>query len=229
MILLKGSPGWIEIITGVEQGVPEELESIAVKGVAAGLGDDANHPAVVVAVFGVEIVGEDAQLLDGIEVGNDRGSAVHMLLHVDGIHHEAVSGFALAVDGNVAGIRVARRIDRAGDAGHDHRGWGEGGHRSDARLDGEQVRIAAAIQGNGLDLCCGKHCTKVRGDGVHLGLECFFGFNDCDSLVLPGQLHYRVDAKGGVGVDGEIGLELLLKSVRFHRQIVMTGGSAGNE
>ena len=44
------------------------------------------------------------ELFDGIEVRNDRGAAVHVLLYVDSVHHEAVGRFALSVDGQIAGI-----------------------------------------------------------------------------------------------------------------------------
>ena len=79
--------------------------------VAAGFADDSDDAAVVVPVLRIEVVGQHAELFDGIEVGDDRGAAVHVLLHIDSIDHEAVGRLALAVDGEVAGVGVARWIN----------------------------------------------------------------------------------------------------------------------
>ncbi len=107
LALVEGGAGLVEVSPGVEVGVAEELEGFAVEVAGAGFADDADDAAVVVAVLGIEVGGEDAELFDGVEVGDDGGAAVHVLLHIDAIDHEAVGGFALAVDGEVAGVGVA--------------------------------------------------------------------------------------------------------------------------
>ncbi len=134
----------------------------------AGFADDGDDAAVVVAVLGIEVGGEDAELFDGVEVGNDGGAAVHVLLHVDSVDHEAVGGFALAVDGEVAGVGVAGGVDAAGDAGHDDGAGQEGGDGSDAGLDGEQIGVAAAVEGESGHLAGGDDFAEVSCGGFDL-------------------------------------------------------------
>ena len=66
----KVPPGWFclnsarsgrEEVAGVERGVAEELEGVAVELVAARLGDDVDDAAVVVAVLGIEVVRQQAE------------------------------------------------------------------------------------------------------------------------------------------------------------------------
>ncbi len=45
-------------------------------------------------------------------------ASIHVLLHIDSIHHKAVGGLALAVDGQIAGVQVPRWIDASGNARH---------------------------------------------------------------------------------------------------------------
>ena len=65
---------------------------------------------LIEAVLGIEVVGQHPELFDRIEVRNDGGAAIHVLLHIDPVHHEAVGRFALAIDGQVSGIQVAGRV-----------------------------------------------------------------------------------------------------------------------
>ena len=51
----------VEIIRGIEIGIAQEFEKVAVILVRAGFGDHVDKSAAVVAVFGVEIVGEYAK------------------------------------------------------------------------------------------------------------------------------------------------------------------------
>ena len=190
------------------------------KRVAAGFGDDVHHPAVVVSILGVEVVGENTELLDGIQVRNDRGSAVHVLLHVDGIHHESVGGFALAVDRNIARIQIAGRIDGSGHAGHDHRSRRQSRHRTDAGLNRQQVRIAAAVQGKRLDLRVLHHFAQMSGDGFDLGLNIGLGSTDRDGFRLLAYFERVIQRYRGVGIDGDIGLLLGLESGCLDGQIV---------
>lgn len=105
---------------GVERRIAQKLESVAMEPVASSLGDHGDDAAVIVSIFGVEVVGQHPELIDRIEVRNDGCAAVHVLLHIDPVHQEPVHGLVLAVDLEVAGIQVARRIEAPGDAGHDH-------------------------------------------------------------------------------------------------------------
>ena len=146
LVLVEGGAGGVEVASCVESGVAEELKGVAVKMASSGLADDGDDAAVVVAVLGIEVGGEDAKLFDGVEVRKDGGATVHVLLNVDSIDHEAIGGFALAVDGEVAGVRVAGRIDAAGDARHDDGAGQQGRDRGHAGLDCEQIGVAAAVQ-----------------------------------------------------------------------------------
>ena len=185
--------------------------------VAAGLGDDVDHPTVVVAVFGIEVVGENAELLNGVQVRNYRRSAVHVLLHIDGVYHESVGRFALAIDGNVSGIRVARRIDGARHARHDHRRWSQGRHRTDARLNREQASVAAAVQRNRLDLRVRHYFSQMSGDRINLSLDVGFGSAHCYRLRLLLDFQRGIQRHGSVGIDGNIGFLLRLEPVHLNR------------
>ncbi len=147
LILVKGSARGRKVIARIEIRVAQKFKDIAVEHVAAGLGDDVDLAATVFAIFGVEIVGENPELGDGVEIGNNSGAHVDVFLHVTAIHHEAVGEFSLAVDGNGAGIQVSRGREGAGTdilngTGGDRRG---GSH---AGLKRKQIGIAAAIQRN---------------------------------------------------------------------------------
>ena len=82
--------------------------------VGAGLGDDVDLAAAELAVLGVEVTGENAELGDGIEVGNDGRAHVDVFFDVAAVDDEGVGKFALAVDGDCAGIQIAGGGKRAG-------------------------------------------------------------------------------------------------------------------
>jgi hypothetical protein len=94
-------------------GVAQELEGVAVPLVRAGFGYHIDLSAAVLAVLCVEIACQEAELGDGIKVGNDGGSGVDHFFDVASIHDEGVGEFALAVDGNRAVIQVAGGRKRA--------------------------------------------------------------------------------------------------------------------
>ena len=146
LILPECRLGQIEVPLGIERCVAEKLEAIAMKLVASRFGDDGDHAAIVVSVLGVEVVGQYAEFFDRIEVGNNGSAAVHMFLHIDAIHHESIRGFALAVDGEIAGILIARRIYAAGRARHDDRTRQQRRDRRHSRLNRQQIRVASSIQ-----------------------------------------------------------------------------------
>ena len=58
--------------------------------VASGFADNGDHATVIVAVLGIEVVGEHPEFLDGIKVWNDGRASIHVLLHIDSIYLEAV-------------------------------------------------------------------------------------------------------------------------------------------
>ena len=155
-----------EVVAGVEVGVAEELEHVAAKHVAARLGHDVDDAAVVVAVFRIEVVRQQPELFDGIEIRHDAGAAVHPLLDVAAVDVEAVRGLALTADRHDAGIEPARRRDRAGDAGHDDAVGLNGRRRDDARLNRQQVRVAAAVERQRRHRLRRHDLAKLRRHGV---------------------------------------------------------------
>ena len=73
-----------------------------------GFGDHIDNAAAVVPVLRVEVIGQNPELGDRIEIGNNGGAAVHQFLHVAAVDHETVGVFALPADRLVAGIQSAR-------------------------------------------------------------------------------------------------------------------------
>ena len=154
-----------EVIAGVKIGVAQELEGVAVELIAAGLGENQDLAAAVVAIFGVKATGEDTEFFDRIEIGNDRSTHVDIFFDVAAVDAEAIRGFPLATDRSVAGVEVAGRRG-TGDAAH-HNGIGllrSGGN--DAGLDGEETSEAAAIERDVGHLGCGDGFTRLGGGQV---------------------------------------------------------------
>ena len=109
LVLVKRAAGGRKVVAGIEIRVAQEFEDIAVECVGPRLRDHADLAAAELAVFRVEVAGENPELGDGIQVGNDRRAHVDVLLDVASIQHEAVGEFALAVDRDGAGIQTAGR------------------------------------------------------------------------------------------------------------------------
>ena len=114
---------------------------------------DGDHAAVVVPVLGIEVVGQHSELFNRIEIRNDGGAAIHVLLHIDSVHQEAVGRLPLAIDGQVPRIQITRRVEASGNARHDDGAWQQGRDRGHSRLDGQQVRVAPSIQRERGHLC----------------------------------------------------------------------------
>ena len=134
LVLIECAARGRKVVARVEIGVAQEFESIAVKCVGAGFRDDVDLAAAELAIFRVEVVGENPELGDGIEVGNDRRAHVDVFFDVASIHHEAIGEFPLAVDRDGAGIQIAGGRKRAG-AHVLHRVGGDGSDGSDARVE----------------------------------------------------------------------------------------------
>ena len=126
LILPKGRAVRIEITAGIQIGIAQEFEGIAVEGIAPGLGDDVDHAAVVIAVLGIEVVGEDAELINRIEVRHDRRASIHVLLHVNPIHQETIGGFSLSVDRQISWIQIAGGGKTSRYSRHDYGIWQQG-------------------------------------------------------------------------------------------------------
>jgi hypothetical protein len=147
-----------------------------------------------------------------------------VFLHVDGIHHEPVRRFALAIDREIARIQIAGRVDGSRYARHDHRGGRQRRQWSHAGLNREQIRVAAAVQRQRLNLLVCYDLAEMRRHRVDLRLNGFRGVRNRDRFGWLTYLHYGVDAERGIGIDGEVRLLLRAESGRFNRQIVMAHG-----
>src|SRR5208282_2605433 len=145
LVLLELCAFGREVVARVKIGITQKLETVSVKLTATRLGENENLPTAVIAVFGIETVGQNAQLLDRIEIRNNGGSHVDVLLHVTAVDAKPIRRFALAADGGASRIEVAGR-GGAGNAAHDD-GIGllrTGGN--DARLKGHQIGKAPTVQ-----------------------------------------------------------------------------------
>ena len=107
LVLIERAARGRKIVARIEIGVAEEFENVAVKCIGAGFRDHVDLSAAEFAVFGVEVVGENPKLGDGIEVRNNRRAHVDVLFHVASIHDETVGEFPLAVDRDRAGIQIS--------------------------------------------------------------------------------------------------------------------------
>ena len=192
--------------------------------VAARLRDDVDDAAVVVAVLGVEVVRQDAELGNRVEVRHDRRAAIHVLLHAPAVDHKAVRALALPVDRHVTRVQLARRLDRAGDARHDDRVRFHRADGCDARLDGKQVSITAAVERERRHVLGGDDLAELR---RHL-LDVHFRQRAVhrDRFTLFPDLELDVDAQLFVGVDRDIRAFLGLEAREFDREVVMGDGQA---
>ena len=71
------------------------------------LGNRIHHRSAEFSVLSIKAVGDKAELLDRIEIGNQARTEVAPLADVSAIHKECVGGLALAVHGDVAGVQAA--------------------------------------------------------------------------------------------------------------------------
>ena len=216
LVLRERRPFRREVVAGVERSVAEELERVASKGVAARFGDNVDDATVVVAVFRIEVVGEQPKLLDRVEIGHDTSAAVHPFLHVAAVHVEAVGALALATDRDDARIQTAGRIHRTRDPRHDHavglhgRGWNH------ARLNREEVRVAAAVQRQRGHRRRRNDLAELRRDRVDAdGVD-----GDVNGLALFAQFEGRVDLHRAVGIDRDAGVLLRLESLDLQRHVI---------
>src|SRR5580704_10568566 len=88
--------------------VAQELEGITVKSIGARLGNGIDDRAAEFPIFRVEAVGDQAEFLNGVQVGNQTCPQVTSLTDVSAVYQEGVRRFSLAVHGDVAGAQNAR-------------------------------------------------------------------------------------------------------------------------
>ena len=152
-----------------------------------------------------------------------------MLLHVRGVHHESVRGLALAVDGNISRIHIARGIDGAGDARHDDRSRCQVVTGADARLNRQQIRVAAAVQWLRRDLRAGHHFAELGGRRFDLRLEVGSVLNYSDFFRLLADLQHRIKPDRRIRVDGQVVFLLGPESRRIYREIILADRQGGKD
>ena len=173
-----GDAGLVEVVAGVEEAVAEELVGGAVELVGAGGGDDGDLRAFALAVGGGVGVGDDVELADGVDAeelaggaaGSDvdeRGAGV-----LDAVEEEEIVLRAAAGDGEHVADGGVRCADRAGAL----RGVVDGGG-----VEGDELVVAAAVEGELLDLARVDEAGGLLGGGVDGG-GCVF---DVDGLAAP--------------------------------------------
>ena len=75
LVLLEGpfwSPRQVEIVVRIQNRVTQEFEGVTVELICPRLGNHVDLAARIVTILGVKIVCDDAELIDGVEVGNRR-------------------------------------------------------------------------------------------------------------------------------------------------------------
>ncbi len=75
---------------------------------------------------------------DGVKVRDQPRAQVASLADIAAVHKKGIRGLALAVDGNVAGVQHAGHLAVSAD--------GVGRFGIDARLQAQQIDVAAAVQ-----------------------------------------------------------------------------------
>ena len=171
----------IEIVSGVQSGVAQKLEDVAVIVVGARLDDRVDGAAVAAAVARVGVLGLFRELLNGVDGREESRHAVMVLLVANAIQKRAIFLRARAVDGEVRGAALLRIGDAAG---------GLGCRRDSARAQVKQLIEVTAVQGQIPD---GFFRAEVADSGA-FGFEQFGIGLDLDCL--------RGRADGQCGISG---------------------------
>ena len=169
LILVKDGAFRREVVSRIETGVAEELEDIAVKAVGTGLGHDVDDAAGETAILGIDVARQDAELGNGVEVGNDAGLLTDRLLHAYAVQIEGIVRFALSVDGKLTGIGLTRCGNGAEAASGAGIGCTARRDRDDTRLYRQQIGVAAAVQRNVYNLLALDRLTDLSVGKMHLG------------------------------------------------------------
>ena len=210
----------VEVVAGVEEVVAEELKGRAVEGVGAGLGGDEDGGASAGAVLGGVVEGEDVELLDGVDLGEEGHAAAGELVIVDAIEAPVVGVFGHALYRQ--GDRPAERDFGAGalveEVGGLLAAGGAGGEQGElgevASVEGEigdllgvdglaEGGIGAGDDGFGLagaDVDRGGDACGLQGEVEAEVLLAFEG-----DVFLIERSEAGVDDVNDVGADGEKG------------------------
>ena len=146
LVLLKCPTRGRKVVARIEVCIAQELENIAVKCIGTGLSYNVDLAAAELAVFGIEVIGENPKFINGIEVGNDRRPHVDVFFDIASIDHKAVGKFPLAVNRDGAGIQISGGRERGRahvlhHVGRDGSGW------RNPWLKRKQIRKAPSVEG----------------------------------------------------------------------------------
>ena len=89
LVLVERPARGRKVVAGVQIGIAQEFENVAVERVGAGFGHHVDLASAEFAVFRVEVARENPELGDGIQVGDDRGAHVDVFFDVASIQHES--------------------------------------------------------------------------------------------------------------------------------------------
>ena len=109
LVLVEDSAGRRIKVSGIEVRVAHELESVSVKLIGPGFGDDVDLPSAIVPVFSPGVTGDDPELGDRVEVGDDGRAPLISLDRVGPVHHETVLDVPLPAHDQDAVIEGIRR------------------------------------------------------------------------------------------------------------------------
>src|ERR1700722_6485355 len=146
LVLPKGRALRRKVASSVQIRIAKEFKCRSVKLVSTGFGYDINQSAAVATVFGVSVAADDSELSDGIQIRNDAGLLPNRLLNAGSIQKKAVGRFALAIDGELAGVLVARHWHGSEPSAGTAVRSAAGGDRRHSCLHGQKVGVATAVQ-----------------------------------------------------------------------------------
>ena len=222
LILLPWTASRGQVVFGIEVSVAQVLENIAVQRVRTVFGDDVDLAAGEITVLGIKVVGDDAELAEGVQIGDDGGSRECELLHGDAIEQIAVGGFSHAIDRLVAGVfvsRYCRKLEAAalevivGGGTAADAGVGIG----NARLQRQQIGKTAAIERNRGDLLIFDDLAQLRRGRFHPQR---IGGNGDHFVGLP-NLQCSIDGNCVVHIQNDPGLFECLESLQIDAQFIL--------
>src|ERR1700691_2550344 len=130
--------------------------------IGPGLSNHVDLSAAKLAIFGIEIARENAELGNRIKVRHNRSAHVYVFLGIAPIYDEGVRKLALSIDRNGAGGQIAGRRKKAcADILNRICIDGRGGRTSG--LQREQVSETAPVQWNGGHFTTCDHFPQLRG------------------------------------------------------------------
>src|SRR5580700_9876485 len=197
--------------------VAEELEGITVKSVGARLSNGIDDRAAEFPIFRVEAVGDQAEFLNGVQVGYQTCPEVTPLADVSTVYQESVRRFSLAVHGDVAGAQNARYRTGISVGGTER----AGAPRRNARLQAQKVDVAAAIQRQRQHFLRVDYIAKLRVFRLYLhGI----GFHLDHFLLNGADLQSYIDLQLIIHLHDDAGLDEIPESACGNRQLIIAGG-----